>query len=96
MVTLKKLQTEYRSQILEIASQCNAESIRVFGSVARGDNQEASDVDFLVHMKPDSGFCMGGLQWRLEALLNCRVDIISDGSLNPMTKQKILQEAKDL
>lgn len=96
MITLKKLQTEYRSQILEIATQCNAESIRVFGSLARGENQEASDIDFLVHMKPNSGFCMGGLQWRLQDLLNCPVDIVSDASLHPLIKTQILQEAKDL
>ena len=96
MITFKKLQTEYRDQILEIATLCNAEKIRVFGSVVRGENQETSDVDFLVHMKPNSGFCIGGLQWRLEELLHCPVDIVSDASLNSLIRDKILSEAREL
>lgn len=90
------LQHDYRDQILKIAEACHANNIRIFGSIARGDQNDWSDIDFLVHMKPDSGFGIGGLKWRLEELLNCKVDVISDTSLNPMIKESILNEAVQL
>lgn len=50
------LQGDYRKQILDIAEICHAENIRIFGSLARGEQNENSDIGFLVHMKPNSGF----------------------------------------
>lgn len=87
------LQRDYKGQILEIAETCHADNIRIFGSIARGEQNEGSDIDFLVHMKPDSGFGIGGMKWRLEELLNCRIDVIPDSSLNPIMKETILNEA---
>lgn len=87
------LQRDYKDQILQIAEVCHAENIRIFGSLARGEQNEWSDIDFLVHMKSDSGFGIGGLKWRLEELLDCKVDVVSDTSLNPMIKESILKEA---
>ena len=51
---LHQLKTEFGSQIAEIAKRRNIENIRVFGSVARGDSGEKSDVDFLVHLRPQA------------------------------------------
>ena len=87
------LQRDYKGKILEIAETCHADNIRIFGSLARGEQNEGSDIDFLVHMKPDSGFGIGGMKWRLEELLNCRIDVIPDSSLNPIIKETILNEA---
>lgn len=83
----------YKADILRIANDCNAENIRLFGSVVRGDQREDSDIDFLVHMKPGSGFCLGGLKWRLEELLKTKVDVVPDTSLHPFIRDRILQEA---
>jgi predicted nucleotidyltransferase len=83
-------------EILSIAEKCNAENVRIFGSLARGTPRKNSDVDFLVHMKPGSGFCLGGLKWRLEELLKCKVDIIPDTSLHPLIRDTILKEAINL
>lgn len=50
--------------------------MHVFGPVARGDADEQSDVDFLVDTKPGySLFDLGGLQYELEQLLGCPVDV---------------------
>jgi len=89
---------KYKPQIMEIAELCHAENVRLFGSIIRGENNhEYSDIDFLVHMKPGSGlFAMGGLQWRLEELLKCKVDVIPDTCLHPLIKEKILSEAMEL
>ncbi len=90
---LKTLRTKYKKDILKIAETCNAESIKVFGSVARGDNNEDSDIDFLVHMKPNTGFSIGGIGWRLEKLLGRKVDVVPDTSLHWSLKDQILREA---
>lgn len=87
---------QYKTEIIEIASKCNAENIRLFGSVVRGEDHADSDIDFLVHMKHGSGFCIGGLKWRLEELLHCKVDIIPDTSIHPLLRDKILKEAVEL
>jgi predicted nucleotidyltransferase len=86
----------HKTEIIAIATKCNAENIRLFGSVARGEARVDSDVDFLVHMKHGSGFCIGGLKWRLEELLSCKVDIIPDTSIHPFLRDKILKEAVEL
>ncbi len=90
---LATLQRDYRVRILDIAEICHAENIRLFGSIVRGEHSKDSDIDFLVHMKPDSGFGIGGLKWRLEGLLKCKIDVVPDTSLHPMIKEKILNEA---
>ena len=90
---IETLRANYKTQILEIASICNAEDVRVFGSVARNESNAKSDIDFLVRMKPNSGFGIGGLKWRLEELLNTKVDIVTEKSLHYMIKDQVLKEA---
>ena len=87
------LRKNYRAQILEIAEICNVENVRIFGSRVRGDAREDSDIDFLVHLKPNAGLESCGVQWRLEKLLNMKVDVVPDGNLHPRIKDRILQEA---
>ena len=95
-MNLKTLRTKYRRKILTIAELCHAENIRVFGSVARNEEKTNSDIDFLVHMQPGTGFTLGGLQWRLEELLKQKVDIVPDTSLHHSIREKILSEAVPL
>jgi predicted nucleotidyltransferase len=92
-MNLESLRRDYRNQIYEMAHICYAENIRIFGSVVRGEERQDSDIDFLVHAKPDAGFRIGGLQWRLEELLKCKVDVVLDSSLHPLLKDQILKEA---
>lgn len=96
VMDLMTLQRDYKKEILKIAEICHADNIRIFGSLARGEQGEESDIDFLVHMKPNSGFGIGGMQWRLEELLKCKIDVVPDSSLNPMLKERILKEAVPL
>jgi len=57
-----------------------AEAISLFGSVARGEDTETSDIDFLVRFRSDaSTFDLGALLWDLEETLGEKVDIVSDG-----------------
>jgi len=93
MMTMRAL-AERRSQILSLAERYRAGDVRVFGSVARGDNTEKSDVDLLI--KPRRGcslFDLGGLLEDLQELLGCRVDLVTEDGLKPRLREHVLKEA---
>lgn len=93
----KELLEVKREEIMRIAARYGAHDVRVFGSVARGEADEASDVDFLVEMEPGrSLFDLGGLQSELEGLLGCRVDVQTEGGLYWLLRRRILKEARAL
>jgi uncharacterized protein len=96
-VTLQELRSARREEILRIASKRGAHNVRVFGSVARGDNDERSDVDFLVDMDPGRTlFDLSGLLLDLEALLGTSVDVVTERGLRPRIRQRVLTEATPL
>lgn len=83
-----------REEILRIASKYGARRVRIFGSVARGEADEGSDVDFLVEMEPGRSLLdMGGLQMELETLLGCPVDVVTVRGLKARVRERVLQEA---
>lgn len=93
MITLRAL-TEQRTAILRLAEQHRAGEVRVFGSVARGDSAEASDVDLLIKPLPGcSLFDLGGLLEDLQELLGCRVDLVTEDGLKPRLRERVLREA---
>lgn len=97
MVTLEQLRTVYKPQILALAAQQKVENIRVFGSVARGEQTEESDVDFLIHVPKGTDLMdVGGLHWRLEKMLDTKVHVVMDTSISPYMAQGILAEAVPL
>ena len=86
-----------RDEILRICTKYGARNVRVFGSVARGDADEQSDVDFLVELEPGRTlFDLGGLQYDLEQLLECRVDVVTERGLKPRIRERVLQETVPL
>ena len=83
-----------RVEIIRIAAEHGARNIRVFGSVARGDADEISDVDFLVEMEPGrSLFDLGGLLMELQEFLGCNVDVITERCLKDRIRDKVIREA---
>lgn len=97
MVTLEQLRTIYKPQILELAKKHGVENIRVFGSVARGEATEDSDVDFLIHIPKGTDLMdVGGLHWRLEDMLSTKVHFVMDKSISPYMVDNILSEAVPL
>ena len=89
-----ELLKERRNEILRIAAQYGAHNVRVFGSVARGEADAASDIDFLVEMQPGRSLLdLGGLQADLEALLGCRVDVVTEKGLKTRIRGRVLAEA---
>ncbi len=86
-----------RESIIRLANLHGARNVRVFGSVARGDATEASDVDLLVEMEEGKSLLdLVGLWQDLQDLLGLKVDVISDGGISPHLRAKILAEAVPL
>jgi hypothetical protein len=86
----------WRDEILAAARRRRASRVRVFGSVARGDAQLDSDVDFLVEFDPEASLVdQVGLIQDLERLLGVGVDVVSSGGLRPR-HEAIRAEALDL
>ena len=96
-MTFEQLVGTKREDILRLAEKHGAKNIRVFGSVARGEADEQSDLDFLVEMETGRSLLdLGGLQFELEALLGHRVDIVTERGLKPRMRERVLQEAVPL
>ncbi len=71
-----------RGEIYEIARKHKADKVYVFGSCARMEETPDSDVDFIAEFQPHSSlFDLGGLQYDLQKLLGCKVDLIPEDSL---------------
>ncbi|NJN57828.1 MAG: nucleotidyltransferase family protein [Leptolyngbyaceae cyanobacterium SL_5_9] len=95
---IKELLAEQRSQILAIAEKHGAYNVRVFGSVAREEATEDSDIDFLVdyELEKITPWFPVGLIHDLEDLLDRKVDVVTTKSLHYFLKDRILQEAVSL
>ncbi len=86
-----------RDEILRIAAAHGARNVRVFGSVARGEAGDDSDVDFLVEFEPGRSLLdQAGLVLALEALLGRKVDVVSEHGLYWLLRRRILKEARAL
>lgn len=90
-----------RDEVLRIIALHQAElrelgvrTLSIFGSVARDEASAESDVDVLVEFdRPVGFFHLFDVQERLESLLGCKVDLVTQGGLRPELKQAILGEA---
>lgn len=96
-MTLEERLQAKRNEILRLAAKYGARQVRVFGSVARSKADELSDVDFLVEFEPErSLFDLGGLQFELELLLGCPVDVVTEKGLKRRIRDRVLREAVPL
>jgi len=83
-----------REAILEIAGRYGASDIRIIGSVARGDANDASDLDLIVRFEPGRSLLdHGGLVMDLRELLGTRVDVIDEEAMRPRFRQHVMREA---
>lgn len=87
-----------REAILALSDQYGARRIRVFGSVARGEERADSDVDFLVDFP--RGYDLFAqrlpLTERLARLLGRRVELVPEHELNRHIRDQVLAEAVEL
>jgi uncharacterized protein len=97
MVTLDTLRAERREEILRLAARHGAHNLRVFGSVARGEANESSDLDLLVAWEPGRSLLdHAGLVQDLQQLLGVKVHVGTEKSLHWYVRDRILREATDL
>lgn len=83
-----------RPQILAAAVASGAREVRLFGSVARRDDDAASDVDFLVSLEPGRTLLdLARLEVTLERLLGRRVDVVTEGSLQEPIRSIAIRDA---
>lgn len=86
-----------RADIIAIAARHGARSVRVFGSVARGDAREDSDIDLLVDLEPGRSLLdLIAIKQDLEDALKAPVDVVTEASLSPYLRQQVLEEAVTL
>ncbi len=91
---IEQLLKEKRDEILQIALRHGAKNIRLFGSVARGQAGESSDIDMLVEVGANpSPWFPGGLIADLEELLERKVHVVTVGALHSYIRDRVLQEA---
>lgn len=82
------------SEISRIAAAHGARNVRVFGSVSKGEETADSDLDLLVDMADGrSLFDLIALSEELEEALGVDVDVVTEGSLSPYLRDRILAEA---
>jgi predicted nucleotidyltransferase len=93
MNTLESLR-QRRAEIERLARRHGAHDVRIFGSVARGEDTELSDIDVLVEMSDEASLLdLVLLQQALETALNRRADVLSLSGINPYLRDRILAEA---
>jgi len=88
---------KHREDIINLASKYGITNIRVFGSVARGDAHEDSDIDLLVTLPQKIGLLkLSGAELSLEDALKQKVQLISDEGLSPYISNHIINEARPI
>jgi predicted nucleotidyltransferase len=84
-----------RGDILSISKQYGVISIKVFGSIVRGEETGESDIDLLITLeKGRSLLDVVGCTLALENLLGHTVDVVTEGSLSPYIRSQVLEEAQ--
>lgn len=86
-----------KPEIMKIAAQYGVQGIKVFGSVARGDEDENSDVDLMIDKFNGSLLDFSGFKIDVEDLLHTKVDIVEINVVkNPLRKRYMLEDATPL
>jgi hypothetical protein len=96
-MTLEQIVRDFRDVILRIAADHGAQAVRVFGSTVRGEAGPDSDIDLLVRLEPERSLLdLIAIKQDLEDLLNCDVGVVTEASLSPYMRERVLKEAISL
>ena len=86
-----------RRQVIETVKAAGGSNVRVFGSVATGQEHEGSDIDLLFRMDQPLGLMdLAGLEIELGTILHADVDLVPDTNIRPAMRERILSEAVPL
>jgi uncharacterized protein len=87
----------HRTELIALARRRGVTGVRVFGSMRRDDARDDSDVDLLVTLAPGtSALALGGLLMDAQELLGRRVDVVTEASLHPALRDRVLADALPL
>lgn len=87
----------FKNQINSICVEYDVDMLGVFGSVARGEDVEGSDVDLLVRFKRPVGLIeLIRIEDRFEAALGRQVDLGTEGSLHPLIRDNVMGDLQVL
>ncbi len=93
-MTFEDLLKAKREEILHICAKYGAGNVRIFGSVARGEADEQSDIDLIVDFDPERSLLdHAGLWLELQELLGVKVDVVSSCGIKPRIRERVLREA---
>lgn len=93
-MNLSLLLQQNRRQVFEITEGHGARNVRLFGSVARGEATETSDLDLLIEMESGRSLLdIVAIKQDLEELLGCKVDVVTEAAISPYLRDKVLHEA---
>jgi uncharacterized protein len=84
----------HREAVRRVVEAHRASNPRVFGSVARGDDAEGSDIDILVDPTPDTTlFDIGAIRYELQRLLGVPVDVVTPRALPDKFRASVIADA---
>ncbi len=96
-MSIQQLIQAKRQEILAAAARHGASNVRIFGSVARSESGEKSDVDVLINLEPERSLLdQGRLLMDLQDLLGRKVDVVTEEDLHWYIRDRILREAVPL
>jgi len=85
----------HRPEVLALAQRHGATNLRVYGSIAKGQEHPGSDLDLLVDLAEDQSLLgLIGFRQELEDLLGCLVDVTEAETLHPLIRHEILDQAQ--
>jgi predicted nucleotidyltransferase len=90
----KQIEDILKEQKQYLSEHYYVEKIGLFGSFARSDQRDDSDVDLLVEFNKPVGFEFIRLKFYLESILGRKVDLVTEDALKPMIKDQILNEVQ--
>ncbi|MEN8264397.1 MAG: nucleotidyltransferase family protein [Nitrospirota bacterium] len=86
-----------REEVINIARKYGAKNVRVFGSMARGEESADSDLDIIVEMEHGSSLLdIIAIKQDIEELLGRKVDVVTEASISPYIRDAVLKEAVNL
>jgi predicted nucleotidyltransferase len=84
-----------KQQLYQIAARHGISKVYVFGSVARGESDDVSDVDFLIEMDDNvSAFGVGAFQYEVQQLLGINIDVIPTFALQRVEDQAFVRSVR--
>jgi len=96
-LSVKDILKARREDILRIAAKYGASNVRVFGSVARGEEGPESDVDLLIELEAGRSLLDHvALLQDLEEVLSLKVDVVNEKALHHRIRDRVLREATPL